>query len=224
MTSSLQEIDIQTNAPQYGRCSKRSVLRVHNLNLLSFGGAQWKKGSPMLKAEKQGSNIFLCKNTIVHWAPVRSWNVLNDPTCWQAFIVNSHRCLLIQSKCQLRRFWRTFESLALTGSSRFTMVCKIWTSEKDSIRGRPLRLQQAGNQSSIDRRRCLIENAASVWAARKDLQMPDLKGGTLLNGCRNCSFHFFSSQNAKSFPSTANLVHCVGLLHSFKCSSDILKE
>ena len=64
MTSSLQEIDIQTNAPQYGRCSKRFVLRVHNLNLSSFGGAQWKKGSPMLKAEKQGSNIFCAKTQL----------------------------------------------------------------------------------------------------------------------------------------------------------------
>ena len=64
MTSSLQEIDIQTGASQYGRCSKRFVLRVHNLNLSGFGGAQWKKGSPMLKAEKQDSNIFCAKTQL----------------------------------------------------------------------------------------------------------------------------------------------------------------
>ena len=112
----------------------RSVLFCESIILIyqALESVPVEEGLPNVKSRKTRFQYFLCKNTIVHWAPVRSWNVLNDLTepCWQAFIVNSHRCLLIQSKCQLRRFWRTFESLALTGSSRFTMVCKIWTSER----------------------------------------------------------------------------------------------
>ena len=64
MTSSLQEIDIQTDAPQYGRCSKRFVLRVHNLVINIYQALEWKKGSPMLKAEKQDSNIFCAKTQL----------------------------------------------------------------------------------------------------------------------------------------------------------------
>ena len=167
MTSSLQEIDIQTNAPQYGRCSKRSVLRVHNSNLSGFGGAQWKKGSPMLKAEKQDSNIFCAKTQLCI-------ELLSEVgMSWMTWLNLAGKLLL---STVIVVFWSSLNANSAgseehlnhwhwQGHHDLPWSAKYGLQRGDSILGRPLGLQ-AGNQSSIDRRRCLIENAASVWVVR----------------------------------------------------------
>ena len=186
----------------------------------------------MLKAEKQGSNIFCAETQLyiellsevgMSWMTrlagklllstviVVFWSSLNANSAGSEEHLNhwhwqGHHDLPWSAKYGLQRRIPSEE-----GRSGYKLAIRAQLTDAVAW----LRMQLlSGRQGRI----CLIICTFSSTA------VPDLKGGTLLNGCRNCSFHFFSSQNAKSFPSTANHVHCVGLLHSFKCSSDILKE